>query len=821
MAVRAALSARHVGCCSSTSLLLWSSFFVAFEPVAGSMYWRLLCNSTTTEEWHLCDVGFYTDTACKRPPPASFAGLLHSETRTGSVGVTPDHFLYDWASNCSTCEAGEAYVGVIFDRAAVVQCARYSECVTTSTATSSTATTSTRTFTGSTAAPSPSPSPTPLPSGPTTTTNPFLGLGGSRRLGARSCHTVLLQRSDTSVGWSNVGEWQAPELDTDLSLTNSVSRPLYSPPSLTAWSPSSQSCGFCGVHGLQVREQVQAKFSAPIFPGSGSITFEKGGLGSQAVPITDTSWFFFDGSKMTITPQSDLGASGGCTKVTFVSCPIVTADGYCYNNPVGYTFCIADLRAPVLQTTDPSDGGVAASLRMQMRLAFDEEVSIAPSASKGKLTLLQSSQAWPEFTNIDMNGGQVAVYTWNAVTGAQEVEITVDAALPSESVFRLEVPGGVVVDRAGNAWGGNSLVFTTPCGPAGCVTKTRTTTADPTVAAAQEESQPVALYLGITVAVLCCGGCALYAWRLYVKSLFGTGDGEDGPGRSYASTKVAPAPSVEGVSYAARTQQYSGGQQGGGWGGAAGAARADSEANQQRGAYGTSAATPPVAGGGLRHAAWGDAEDIAPPASAGASPGFRHQRSKEAEDIPSHSQRFAGAEPAPSGRGRGHFTEESFSAGGWVKQVDPATGRPFWMHYKTRETRWDPPPKSTGATVGAPPRGKQQKAPAAELPRAAQEQPRQEARQEPPPKKKAQTSQPLVIDTSSLEEAEEAARVKAEISDQLQKTMHEDIASRKKTFKFLCLKWHPDKHKDGNVELATSVFQFVQTQKDWYLKETN
>ena len=37
-------------------------------------------------------------------------------------------------------------------------------------------------------------------------------------------------------------------------------------------------------------------------------------------------------------------------------------------------------------------------------------------------------------------------------------------------------------------------------------------------------------------------------------------------------------------------------------------------------------------------------------------------------------------------------------------------------------------------------------------------------------------------------------------------------------FKFLQLRWHPDKNTE-NPELATAVFQFLQSQKDWYLKE--
>ncbi|CAK9099927.1 unnamed protein product [Durusdinium trenchii] len=36
--------------------------------------------------------------------------------------------------------------------------------------------------------------------------------------------------------------------------------------------------------------------------------------------------------------------------------------------------------------------------------------------------------------------------------------------------------------------------------------------------------------------------------------------------------------------------------------------------------------------------------------------------------------------------------------------------------------------------------------------------------------------------------------------------------------RFSCLKWHPDKNAD-NLEVATEVFQWLQSQRDWYLKE--
>jgi len=67
-------------------------------------------------------------------------------------------------------------------------------------------------------------------------------------------------------------------------------------------------------------------------------------------------------------------------------------------------------------------------------------------------------------------------------------------------------------------------------------------------------------------------------------------------------------------------------------------------------------------------------------------------------------------------------------------------------------------------------------------------------------------------------EEEELKRVTDPIVAELKSSLKEPIESRKKNFKFLMLRWHPDKNQD-NLEEATKVFQFIQAQKDWYLEE--
>lgn len=67
-------------------------------------------------------------------------------------------------------------------------------------------------------------------------------------------------------------------------------------------------------------------------------------------------------------------------------------------------------------------------------------------------------------------------------------------------------------------------------------------------------------------------------------------------------------------------------------------------------------------------------------------------------------------------------------------------------------------------------------------------------------------------------EAKQAALEKHIVLEQLQRTQRDDEATRKKTLKFLYLRWHPDKNPD-NMELAKEVFQFLQMQRKWYLPD--
>lgn len=69
-----------------------------------------------------------------------------------------------------------------------------------------------------------------------------------------------------------------------------------------------------------------------------------------------------------------------------------------------------------------------------------------------------------------------------------------------------------------------------------------------------------------------------------------------------------------------------------------------------------------------------------------------------------------------------------------------------------------------------------------------------------------------------LGEGDEVARITKELADAFKKKKSDSLEARKKDFKFLLLRWHPDKNAD-QLQLATKIFQYIQGQKEWYLDE--
>lgn len=126
----------------------------------------------------------------------------------------------------------------------------------------------------------------------------------------------------------------------------------------------------------------------------------------------------------------------------------------------------------------------------------------------------------------------------------------------------------------------------------------------------------------------------------------------------------------------------------------------------------------------------------------------------------------------------------AFNLGGWVGSAEWAAAR------ASRKNRLQ------GSIFASPPSKKLRKVPPA-APATA------------PP-----TLEVLQVD---LEGAESVARANAGVREELQTTSADSVALRRKTFKGLCARWHPDKNSSGDAELSKEVFQYLQSQKEWYL----
>jgi len=81
------------------------------------------------------------------------------------------------------------------------------------------------------------------------------------------------------------------------------------------------------------------------------------------------------------------------------------------------------------------------------------------------------------------------------------------------------------------------------------------------------------------------------------------------------------------------------------------------------------------------------------------------------------------------------------------------------------------------------------------------------------------SSPPKLHVVQMMQGDETSIQTNIQVREQLQRTVGQNAVVRRKIFKSLCARWHPDKNLSRNPELATEVFQYLQAQKDWYLHE--
>jgi len=767
-----------------------------FEPCpgVGPTWWKLVGRGDISGGWHLCNVYLYRDIECTKPV-GPFKERKSSPWQTNQHSFTPGLAWSDWKSDCGPekpdkpCLEG-TYIAVGFFAPTMVQCVQFTtplsysgSCTTTTlrvtkitkkltTATTSTATTITTT-----------------PGTTVTVTNPFLGIDfGGRRLATPFPAKVTLERSEDGSVWSRVVEWSSVSSFTIASGKRYSG--TYTVPRKVSGVPASMPCSLCArttTGAIQAKQSVELTFSQWITPGSGRIKITRGTLSSITQSSYLTTWFKFSGSKLTITPQAAWGLPSTCAIINFERSAVVDADGL-GNAAFSYTMCIADTLAPTMTTSTPKNGAFnVAQQTTSFKLDFAEAVKVEKAGSATLKVSISRDSTKKEDFSIAMK--DVQTETWNRATGANSVilRLPLGKALARQTTYELQLPGGSIKDRANNAWIPTTLTFTTAGVSPGSTTTLVAAVPGAALPKASSSGEgggvPVWIFLVLGIGVLmCCGCCLLYlGWRNYVLSM---------RQQIKLNTKVAPAQQAASPhSHSAPTNQFS-----------------QPDVHKAKSA--------PVELGGPRLAGHAGSSPKAKPNYRGAAksaanlpegPDLKARaRAKNDEDVPAPQRRapppFHSREKEKKGPGlkRGaSFTDDDISDGGWTKAVDAGSGRPYWFNRQTCETTWEKP------SGKASPSGQ-----------ADRPQPTKQSAQS----AKAPSTPTILIDVKPVEEAEGVARVKEDLQKQLEKTLKEDGPSRKKTFKFLLLRWHPDKNPE-NPELATAVFQFLQDQRAWYLKD--
>eukprot|EP00933_Yihiella_yeosuensis_P023912 TRINITY_DN18564_c0_g1_i1.p1 TRINITY_DN18564_c0_g1~~TRINITY_DN18564_c0_g1_i1.p1 ORF type:complete len:554 (+),score=102.15 TRINITY_DN18564_c0_g1_i1:79-1662(+) len=523
-----------------------------------------------------------------------------------------------------------------------------------------------------------------------------------------------------------------------------------------------------------------------VFPGDGSIVVSREGVADLTLPVATSPWVQVSGTRLIITPREPWGGSLTCSRITIGKRALIDSDGAVYNAVGHYQTCVADRTAPVIISIDPPSGIANQALQPKFKFAFNEAVRVTAAAPMALLTAKEVPQgtSFPASRLIDLNSASVRISIWNSINGAIALDVIVDKDLMAGTRYELELRPGSVEDLGGNVWNtGQKVIFTTIC-PSGATCVSPATAPSPpgsspskvVIAANNDDaSPPIALYLGIVTGIVFVGLGMLGLFQLYVKWRMRQ--------IRLKSSKIHPTPAAPSYVYVQPPSPAREGQ------GLRNSAQANAGHNY--------AQSQPSA----------SAPSNEPPGYGSSSKPTEYRKAREAEDVRTGHGRHSVPPNFQQGPKPRAHTDDSAAGGGWIKYIDPSTGKPFWTHYKTQEKRWDPPPSASASATAPPPRAKAQAQGQSSATGAGQSgtksQPTSPQPQKPPEKKEPETP---------------ASRTIKEVDAQMVKTKGEDIASRKKTFKFLCLKWHPDKNQD-QLELATEVFQFIQNQRDWYLKE--
>lgn len=739
-------------------------------------WWRLICDGHTVSEWHLCDVRFYHDRGCSQPPSAGLVAHYASEARVQDVDSGAPTLFNEWASACTSCQPQEPYLGAKYFEPLVVQCVYFSECI------------------------------------------PWTG-------NSSSCWTLHLESGEgpsfSNVAWSFVAGWNNPGPEDALSLNTAAARASVSSQSVVGMSPPASHCGACGTTGIQPQGQLRLTFGLPIFSGAASVEIQREGLATLYIEPSNTGWFQISGVNLTITPPEALANSGGCVTIDLDGLTFIDSDGYGPGYGQRFSWCVVDFINPEMHSMDIVHAASSSAVPLDpiptFDLSFTELIQISGSDTVVRLQpqVSTSPSAVASSVTVSLTGSNARLTTWDTYGSKSLLRVKVPD-LVAYTTYSFSIGPDAVVDRAGNPWSGASFIFTT-LESAGI--PTTSTAGEPELSEdtagydSSELTVVLAIVFALVLAALVCGCLSVLFFmkrRIAQKAALEAQHNFVAYRADNVGYQAAPKP------FAREPSLYS---------------------------YNTSNGTaPPPAGQRLS-----GQPDAGSPFNAAASSRSSASTAKDGSPHPAHDLKHGATNSGAS-------SADEY----WVRHVD-GKGVPYWCNYKTMETSWRPPVRTEaahkpGASGGRPtaPSGpsRPQAAPPGEPPPAGST-----FSHKAPPKatfasggngagsantgptstrtnaghpstSKASGGQqapnspgkvPGQVDVDD-DDSPEVKRLKKETMDQLRGSMDEDLVARKKAFKVLCLKWHPDKNQH-NQEVATAMFQFIQKQKAWYTKE--
>jgi methionine-rich copper-binding protein CopC len=218
------------------------------------------------------------------------------------------------------------------------------------------------------------------------------------------------------------------------------------PPTLVSSTPVDNTTG------VAVTDNIVLTFSENVQAGSGNIVISDGASDTRTIAIGDAQ-VSISGATVTINPTADLNSSTSYY-VQVASTAIEDTSGNAYagiSNTTTLNFTTADVIAPTLTSSTPSDDATGVAVTDNIVLTFSENVQ----AGSGNIVISDGSS---DTRTIAIGDAQVSI------SGAT-VTINPTADLNSSTSYYVQVASTAIEDTSGNAYAGISntttLNFTT------------------------------------------------------------------------------------------------------------------------------------------------------------------------------------------------------------------------------------------------------------------------------------------------------------------------------------------------------------------------